>query len=194
MEEVVNRRLRKRKKEEARWEGSHRARDKGQLLVNPFGKRQINQRGVRTICRSLKKTNVTKRCGGNRSWFLHVLSLCMNAHPPVSPCSESRKAGEVGGRATLSLSVSGARWQLLGEAWGCRLLLGWAISTSWKDSVEKSCMLTATNGRKPEQPEIKAARCLLGPCTNCVNIWGISVWLHGMQERHDGQRHSVLRV
>ncbi len=37
------------------------------------------------------------------------------------PCSESRQAGKVGGRATLFLSVSGAFWQL--QWWGLGLLL-----------------------------------------------------------------------
>lgn len=60
-----------------------------------------------------------KRCWGIASDFLHVICLCMSAHPPLVPAVRAgRQAGEVGGRATLFLSLSRACWQLLGEAWG----------------------------------------------------------------------------
>lgn len=89
------------------------------------------------------------------SGFLHVISLRMNAHPPLLvPCSERRQAGEVGGRATPSpfLSVSGARRQLLREAWSCCPWLSRAEPRPYPGRLSEEVM--RAHGRELGEPEI----------------------------------------
>lgn len=126
MEEVINRRLRK--KRQTRPDGKNTRPSAGNKTCESSGWLWLI---IKSTSFKQNYVEMLKYASG----FLHVLSLRMNAHPPLLvPCSERRQAGEVGGRATPSpfLSVSGARGQLLREAWSCCPWLSRAPAVSWK--------------------------------------------------------------
>lgn len=106
----------------------------------------------------------------NCSWFLHV--LC-ESPSPFSPCSESRQAGKVGGRATFFLSFS--LWSLLTAArWGLGLLPQPHPGRFSEDLVRAHGPQNWSNPNIKKRALTKKSRCLLSLST-CVNICGIPV-------------------
>lgn len=146
MEEVINRRLRK--KRQTRPDGKNRRLSAGNKTCESSGWLWLI---IKSTSFKQNYVEMLKYASG----FLHVLSLRMNAHPPLLvPCSERRQAGEVGGRATPSpfLSVSGARRQLLREAWSCCPWLSRAEPRPYPGRLSEEVM--RAHGRELGEPEI----------------------------------------
>lgn len=197
MEEVVNRRLRRRRKRGTDGRRTHETETKAstdRLLLDPFP--ENDNKSSWFIKVHMCKINHARMLR-NRSWFPPCYISLHESPSPFRACSESRQAGKVGGRATLFLWFSGACWQLLAEARGCCLLLGQNHSHILEESARISC----THSRPRKRPQTgltwnkktaltKKSQCLLNLST-CVNIWGIPVWQRGVAETHDSQAHTV---
>lgn len=133
---------------------------------------------VWAIQASTFKMNFMERCWG----LAHDFSMwCLCESPsPFHACRESRQAGKVGGWATLFLRVSGARWQLLCEAWGCCCSSTAQHNHSHilEDSLRASCMFRASNWSSPKQRTVYSDCLLLLIFAELV--WGDTGWERDM--------------